>query len=45
MPISSAGLVRYIEQEGRGIKLKPEHVIYSALGVILIEILLKMGWI
>lgn len=43
MPASGAGLVRYMDEEGQGLKLKPEHVIYGSAGVIIIEILLKMG--
>ena len=45
MPISSAGLIRYMDQEGRGIKIKPEHVVYAALGVMIFEALLRAGWI
>jgi preprotein translocase subunit Sec61beta len=40
LPSSGAGLVRYMEEEGRGIKLKPEHVMIGALGVIVIKIAL-----
>ncbi len=42
MPMSGAGLVRYMEEEGRGVKLKPEHVVLAAVGVIIVEILLRM---
>ena len=45
MPISSAGLIRYMDQEGRGIKIKPEHVVYAALGVVIFGALLRVGWI
>ncbi len=45
MPMSGAGLVRYMEGEGKGIKIKPEHVLFAAVGVIIIEVLLKMGLI
>lgn len=43
MPMSGAGLVRYMDEEGKGIKFKPEHVILAALGIVLIEFLVKMG--
>jgi preprotein translocase subunit Sec61beta len=45
MPASGAGLIRYMEEEGRGIKLKPEHILFGAIGLIILEILLKMGLI
>ena len=45
MPASGAGLIRYMDEEGRGIKFKPEHVVYGAIAVIILEILLKMGLI
>ena len=45
MPASGAGLVRYMDEEGKGIKFKPEHVLFAAVGVIIIEVLLKMGLI
>lgn len=45
MPASGAGLVRYMEEEGKGLKLKPEHVFYVSLGALIIEILLRLGYI
>jgi preprotein translocase subunit Sec61beta len=45
MPASGAGLVRYVDEEGRGIKFKPEHVLAAAVGFIIIEVALKMGLI
>ncbi len=45
MPASGAGLVRYMEEEGRGLKLKPEQIIYAALGLIALEVLVKLGFI
>ncbi|WP_457555784.1 preprotein translocase subunit Sec61beta [Candidatus Pyrohabitans sp.] len=45
MPASGAGLVRYMDEEGRGIKFKPEQVLYAALGLILIEVLVKLGFV
>jgi preprotein translocase subunit Sec61beta len=43
MPSSGAGLVRYMEDEGLGIKFRPEHVFYTIGGLIVLEILLKAG--
>ncbi len=45
MPASGAGLVRYMEDEGMGLKFKPELVFYSIIGLILLEVLLKAGFI
>jgi preprotein translocase subunit Sec61beta len=45
MPASGAGLVRYMEDEGLGIKFRPEHVFYSIAVLIILEILLKAGLI
>lgn len=45
MPASGAGLVRYMDEEGRGIKLKPEHVFYASVGILVVEILFKLGYI
>lgn len=43
MPMSGAGLIRYMDEEGKGIKFRPEHILFVALGVVLIELLVKMG--
>jgi preprotein translocase subunit Sec61beta len=43
MPASGAGLVRYMDEEGRGYKLKPEHVLFASAGVIIFEVLLRIG--
>jgi hypothetical protein len=34
-----------MDEEGRGIKFKPEHILFAAGGLIVLEILLKMGLI
>jgi len=41
MPVSGAGLIRYFEEEGRGIKIQPVHLLYFVVGVILFEIALR----
>jgi preprotein translocase subunit Sec61beta len=45
MPASGAGLVRYMEDEGLGIKFRPEHIFYAIGGLILLEVLLKAGFL
>ncbi|MDP6459167.1 MAG: preprotein translocase subunit Sec61beta [Candidatus Hydrothermarchaeota archaeon] len=45
MPASGAGLVRYMDEEGKGFKLKPEHVLFASAGVIIFETLLSMGFL
>jgi len=41
MPQSTAGLVRYFEESGEAIKLKPEHVLAVCVLIIVLEIALK----
>ena len=38
MPSSAAGLMRYMDEEGKGIKLKPEHVAFICIAIIVIKI-------
>ncbi len=38
LPSSGAGLVRYMDEEGRGLKIKPEHVAMAAGAVIILRI-------
>jgi preprotein translocase subunit Sec61beta len=40
MPSTGAGLVRYMDEEGRGIKLRPERVMMAAVGVVVLKIAL-----
>ena len=42
MPPSSAGLMTYYQEEGGGIKLKPEHVLIFTAIVILFELMLHL---
>jgi preprotein translocase subunit Sec61beta len=42
LPSGMGGLVRYDEEIKETIKLKPEYVIYFALGVIVLELVLKI---
>ncbi len=38
MPSSAAGLVRYMDEEGQGLKLKPEHIAYICGVIILVKL-------
>jgi preprotein translocase subunit Sec61beta len=40
MPASSAGLLRFFEDETPGIKIRPEYVMLMAVSLIIISILL-----
>jgi preprotein translocase subunit Sec61beta len=40
LPSSGAGLVRYMDEEGRGIKLKPEHIMMAAGGLVILRVVL-----
>ncbi len=45
MPSSGAGLIRYMDEEGKGLKLRPEHIFYCIIGLITLEVLLKAGFL
>jgi len=42
MPMGMGGLFRFEEEEKHLIKLKPVHLIYITIGVIVVEVLLRM---
>ena len=42
MPQSSAGLLRFFEDESNGIKIRPELVIGLTIGIIAFSILIKV---
>jgi preprotein translocase subunit Sec61beta len=42
MPSGFGGLVRYAEEEEELLKLKPEWVVYAIVGLILLELLLRL---
>jgi preprotein translocase subunit Sec61beta len=42
MPASSAGLLRFFEDETRGVKVRPEIVISLAVGMAIVSILLRI---
>lgn len=41
LPASSAGLLRFFEDETKGIKIRPEAVIIVSVALILLSILLR----
>ncbi len=45
MPQSTAGLVRYFDESKERIKLKPEYIAIACGVIVVIEILLKMGFL
>lgn len=42
MPASSAGLLRFFEDEVKGVKVRPEIVVSLAIGVAIVSILLRI---
>ncbi|MCP8304743.1 MAG: preprotein translocase subunit Sec61beta [archaeon] len=42
MPVSSAGLLRFFEDESKGAKVRPEIVIAAAIGLVVISIFLNI---
>lgn len=42
MPASGAGLIRYFDEEGTGIKIQPKHMLYFVVGVIVFEVALRI---
>ncbi|MEM5802243.1 MAG: preprotein translocase subunit Sec61beta [Candidatus Aenigmatarchaeota archaeon] len=44
VPAGIGGLIRYGEEEEKGIKLKPKHVVYFVVAIILLELILKFAF-
>ena len=42
MPMGTGGLLRYSEEEKELLKIKPMHVVYIVIGIVLIEVILKL---
>jgi len=42
MPPTGAGLIRYFDEDTKGFKLKPLHVIILAVGVVIVELVLRL---
>ncbi|MFV2040723.1 MAG: preprotein translocase subunit Sec61beta [Candidatus Hydrothermarchaeales archaeon] len=40
LPSSGAGLVRYMDEEGQGVKIKPGHIAMAAGAVVVIKVAL-----
>ena len=43
MPASSAGLLRFFEDETQGIKIRPEYVVILAAALIIIAVILPIA--
>jgi len=42
MPMGTGGLIRYAEEEEKLIRIKPKHLIYLVIGIVILEILLRI---
>ena len=42
MPAGTGGLIRYQETGEQKINLKPEHVVYTVVAIVILEIALKI---
>lgn len=42
MPATGAGLIRYFKEEGHGIKISPKSVLIFAVGIIILEVILRI---
>jgi preprotein translocase subunit Sec61beta len=42
LPPTGAGLIRYFDEDTRGFKLKPLHIIIVAAAVVVMEIVLRL---
>jgi preprotein translocase subunit Sec61beta len=42
MPPTGGGLFRTYSEEGTGLKLKPEHIIFISIGIIAFEVFLHI---
>ncbi len=42
MPASSAGLLRFFEDETHGVKVRPEIVIIMAIATIIVSVLIRI---
>ncbi|MEW6222126.1 MAG: preprotein translocase subunit Sec61beta [Candidatus Hadarchaeota archaeon] len=42
MPSTGAGLIRYFDEEGKGIKISPKKIVIFISAVIILEILIRL---
>ncbi|MEW6592600.1 MAG: preprotein translocase subunit Sec61beta [Candidatus Hadarchaeota archaeon] len=42
MPSTGAGLIRYFDEEGKGIKISPKKVVIFIAAIIVLEILIRL---
>jgi len=42
MPMGTGGLIRYSEEEKELIKVKPKHIIWMVIGIVIFEVAIKI---
>ncbi len=42
LPQSTAGLIRYFEESEESIKLRPEHIVFITILIIILEFILQV---
>jgi preprotein translocase subunit Sec61beta len=42
LPPTGAGLIRYFDEDTKGFKLKPLHVVILAVGIVVVELILRI---
>ena len=42
MPASSAGLLRFFEDETQGIKIRPEFVVFFSVALVIVAVFLRL---
>ncbi|KYK27555.1 MAG: preprotein translocase subunit Sec61beta [Theionarchaea archaeon] len=42
LPPTGAGLIRYFDEDTKGFKLRPMHIVFVAVGIIIFELVLRL---
>jgi preprotein translocase subunit Sec61beta len=42
LPPTGAGLIRYFDEDTRGFKLRPMHIVIVAVSIIIFEVILRL---
>lgn len=42
LPPTGAGLIRYFDEDTKGFKLKPLYVVILAVGIVIVELILRI---
>ena len=42
LPPTGAGLIRYFDEDTKGFKLRPIHIVIVAVGIIVFEVVLRL---